>query len=113
MNVAHLTFVILLLFLPLFEIHWLHELLHVMLSEICDSGNVFGLSFGHEIFPWGSSCNGESPSGLLLAWHVIAQTFVIVKAVVATDLLSCDARGTLGTMDSAAWESGPKKLEEA
>lgn len=113
MNVAHLTFVILLLFLPLFEIHWLHALLQVILSEMRDSGNAFGLSFGHEIFPWGSSCNGQSPSGLLLAWHAIAKTFVIVKAAVATDSLSCDARGTLGTMDSAAWELGPKKLEAA
>lgn len=28
----------------------------------------------------------------------------------ATDLLSCDAQRTLGSMDSAAWELGPKKL---
>lgn len=79
----------------------------------CVTGNAFGLSFGHEIFAQGSSCNGLSPSGLLVVWHVIAKTFVIVRAVVATDLLSCDAWHTLGSMDSAAWELGPKKLETA
>lgn len=51
MNIAHLTFVILLqqfpgclLFLPLFEIYWLPELLQLMLSEMCDSGNAFVLA---------------------------------------------------------------------
>lgn len=48
-------------------------------------------------------------SATCLARH--SKAFVIVRAVVATDLLSCDAGRTLGSTGSAAWELGPKKLE--
>lgn len=60
-------------------------------TEMCDCENAFALGFGHEIFVQGSSYSGLSLSGLLLAWRVIAEMFVTVRAVVAKDLLSCDA----------------------